>query len=223
MSSLSSIRPLKLVAVSGAPNTPSKTESLLDAILVQLKQHIQFEVEYVKLSQIGHLLNGAASRDLLAIEVQQALTQIETADALIVASPIYRASYTGLFKHLFDYIDQFALVDKPVLLAATGGSERHALTIDHQFRPLFSFFQAQTLPIGVFATDKDFEHYKVTNQLLLERIQLATTRAVPQFLFSSKSSNNELESENDNNVSQNDAATSQQVLLKPVERLALLA
>lgn len=223
MSSLSSVRPLKLVAVSGAPNTPSKTESLLDAILVQLKQHIQFEVEYVKLSQIGHLLNGAASRDLLAIEVQQALTQIETADALIVASPIYRASYTGLFKHLFDYIDQFALVDKPVLLAATGGSERHALTIDHQFRPLFSFFQAQTLPIGVFATDKDFEHYKVTNQLLLERIQLATTRAVPQFLFSSKSSNNELESENNNNVSQNDAATSQQVLLKPVERLALLA
>ncbi|MDQ8936234.1 FMN reductase [Acinetobacter rudis] len=223
MSSLSSIRPLKLVAVSGAPNTPSKTESLLDAILVQLKQHIQFEVEYVKLSQIGHLLNGAASRDLLAIEVQQALTQIETADALIVASPIYRASYTGLFKHLFDYIDQFALVDKPVLLAATGGSERHALTIDHQFRPLFSFFQAQTLPIGVFATDKDFEHYKVTNQLLLERIQLATTRAVPQFLFSSKSSNNELEPKNDNNASQNDAATSQQVVLKPVERLALLA
>lgn len=223
MSSLSSVRPLKLVAVSGAPNTPSKTESLLDAILVQLKQHIQFEVEYVKLSQIGHLLNGAASRDLLAIEVQQALTQIETADALIVASPIYRASYTGLFKHLFDYIDQFALVDKPVLLAATGGSERHALTIDHQFRPLFSFFQAQTLPIGVFATDKDFEHYKVTNQLLLERIQLATTRAVPQFLFSSKSSNNELEPKNDNNASQNDAATSQQVVLKPVERLALLA
>ena len=185
MSSISSIRPLKFVAVSGAPNAPSKTEALLDSILAQLQQHIHIEVKYVKLSQIGHLLNGAARRDLLAPEVQLALNQIEAADALIVASPVYRASYTGLFKHLFDYIDQFALVDKPVLLAATGGSDRHALVIDHQFRPLFSFFQSQTLPIGVFATDQDFENYQVVNPLLLERIQLAVTRAVPQFLFAS--------------------------------------
>lgn len=222
MSSTSTIRPLKLVAVSGAPNTPSKTESLIDAIVLQLKQHIQLEVEYVKLSQIGHLLHGAARRDLLAAEVQEALKQIETADALVVASPIYRASYTGLFKHLFDYIDQFALVDKPVLLAATGGSERHALAIDHQFRPLFSFFQSQTLPIGVFATDKDFENYQVTNELLLERIHLAATRAVPQFLFASKleSSMTELV-EKEIKINQIIATPSQHVLLKHVEHLAL--
>lgn len=220
MSSISSIRPLKLVAVSGAPNTPSKTESLIDAIITELQQHLQFDVEYVKLSQIGHLLNGAARRDLLAPEVQTALDQIEAADALIVASPIYRASYTGLFKHLFDYIDQFALVDKPILLAATGGSERHALVIDHQFRPLFSFFQAQTLPIGVFATDKDFENYQVTDPLLQQRIELAVTRAVPQFLFASKlqSSLTELV-EKEVKINQIIATPSQHVLLEHVEHL----
>lgn len=186
MSAQSLIRPLKLVAVSGAPNAPSKTEALLTQIVARLQQHIRVEVDYVKLSEIGHLLNGVARRDLLAVEIQQALDKIESADALLVASPIYRASYTGLFKHLFDFIDQFALVDKPVLLAATGGSERHALVLDHQFRPLFSFFQAQTLPIGVFATDKDFDNYQITNTLLLERIELAVTRAVPQFLFASQ-------------------------------------
>lgn len=185
MSAVSSIRPLKLVAVTGAPNSPSKTESLVNVILTKLQQYIQVDIQYIRLSQIGHLLNGAARRDLLAEEVQSSLNLIEAADALVVASPVYRASYTGLFKHLFDYIDQFALVDKPVLLVATGGSERHALVLEHQFRPLFSFFQSHTLPIGVFATDKDFENYQVVNPLLLERIELAVTRAIPQFLLAS--------------------------------------
>ena len=73
-----------------------------------------------------------------------------------MASPVYRASFTGLFKHLFDFVGQYALFDKPGLLAATGGTDRHALIIEHQFRPLFAFFQALTLPIGVYAKDSDF-------------------------------------------------------------------
>ena len=77
------------------------------------------------------------------------MRRIESATLLIVASPVYRASFTGLFKHVFDFVGQYSLIDKPVLLAATGGSDRHALIIEHQFRPLFSFFQALTLPIGV--------------------------------------------------------------------------
>jgi FMN reductase len=66
-----------------------------------------------------------------------------------------------------------------VLLAATGGSERHALVIDHQLRPLFSFFQARTLPLGVYATDKDFVDYRLQNQALIERARLAIQRALP--------------------------------------------
>ena len=104
---------------------------------------------------------------------------IETADVLVVASPVYRASFTGLFKHLFDFVDQYALVDTPVILAATGGSERHALIIDHQFRPLFSFFQALTLPLGVFAHDSDFTDYRISSPRLRERLEKAVAKALP--------------------------------------------
>lgn len=104
---------------------------------------------------------------------------MEQADVVVVTTPVYRGSYTGLFKHFFDFIHQDALIDTPVLLAATGGSERHALVIDHQLRPLFSFFQARTLPLGVYATDRDFLDYRVHNEALAERARLAVQRALP--------------------------------------------
>ncbi len=71
------------------------------------------------------------------------------------------------------------MIDKPLLLAATGGSDRHALMIDHQLRPLFSFFQARTLPLGVYATDKDFVDYRLQSEALIERARLAVERALP--------------------------------------------
>jgi len=112
--------------------------------------------------------------------VQDDLAAVEAADALIVGTPVYRASFTGLFKHFFDFVEQTALVDVPVLLAASGGSDRHALVLEHQLRPLFSFFQAQTLPIGVYATDRDFNtDYRVQSEQLRDRITLAIARALP--------------------------------------------
>jgi FMN reductase len=92
---------------------------------------------------------------------------------------VYRASFTGLFKHLFDLVHHEALFDVPVLLAATGGSERHALVIDHQLRPLFSFFQAHTLPIGVYASEHDFDAYAIASDSLRDRLALAVSRALP--------------------------------------------
>ena len=174
---------LKVVAVSGGLNTPSKTEALIDAVLSELQDALSIELTYIKLSEIGQLLGGVISRDDLPQPVQDALLAIESADALIVGTPVYRASFTGLFKHLFDFVDQFSLVDVPVLLAASGGSDRHALVLEHQLRPLFSFFQAQTLPIGVYATDQDFTNYQVSSQLLRDRIKLAAARALPVFQY----------------------------------------
>ena len=85
------------------------------------------------------------------------LSAIEDADVLVAASPVYKASYTGLFKHLFDLLDPKALEGRHVLLAATGGSDRHALVIEHQLRPLFAFFGAHILPISLYAVNGDFE------------------------------------------------------------------
>ena len=67
----------------------------------------------------------------------------------------------------------------PVPLAATGGSDRHALVIDHQLRPLFSFFQARTLPLGVYASEQDFAGYAIGSEALKARIALTAQRAAP--------------------------------------------
>ncbi|MCU4316041.1 FMN reductase [Acinetobacter bereziniae] len=173
-------KPLNIVAVSGGLNNPSKTESLVKAILDELGQATPINVHFIKFSEIGHLLGGAIYRNQLPQRVQDDLAAVEAADALIVGTPVYRASFTGLFKHFFDFVEQTALVDVPVLLAASGGSDRHALVLEHQLRPLFSFFQAQTLPIGVYATDRDFTpEYTIKSEHIQDRITLAVARALP--------------------------------------------
>lgn len=172
-------RPLKVIAVSGSYKLPSRTSALVEALTQELGRHIPVDVHSIDLSEIGGSLVASYDPKNLPIKVQKDIEAIETADLLIVATPVYRASYSGLFKHLFDLVNYEALVDVPVLLGATGGSERHALIIDHELRPLFSFFQALTLPIGVYATEADFENYKVKSDAVKARIELAIERALP--------------------------------------------
>src|SRR5690606_9275371 len=171
--------PYRVVAVSGSLHEPSKTTALLRAIAAAVAERIDVEVNVTELTEIGPGLAGALRRDDLPVAVEDQLRAIEGADLLIVGSPVYRASFTGLFKHLFDFVGQYALVGKPVLLAATGGGERHALIIEHQLRPLFSFFQALTLPLGVYASTTDFDGYTLTDEALQQRIDQAVERALP--------------------------------------------
>ena len=172
-------RPLRLVAVSGGLQRPSKAAALAEHLMDLIAEEVLCEQRLVELGQVAPQLAGATWRSHLPETVERELAAVEQADILVVTTPVFRGSYTGLFKHFFDFIDQDALIDKPVLLAATGGSERHALMIDHQLRPLFSFFQARTLPLGVYATDKDFTDYRLQDEALLQRATLAVQRALP--------------------------------------------
>lgn len=172
-------RPLRVVAVSGGLQRPSKAAALSEHLLDLIADEIPCQQRLVELGHLAPQLAGAVWRSQLPDTVERELAAVEQADVLVVATPVYRGSYTGLFKHFFDFIHQDALIDKPVLLAATGGSERHALVIDHQLRPLFSFFQARTLPLGVYATDKDFVDYRLRDEALIERARLAVQRALP--------------------------------------------
>lgn len=174
--------PLSVVAVVGSTHRPSKTAVLVEAILDEVAGALPVETHVVPLEEIGPQLAGVLHRGQVPAAVESELARIEHADLLVVATPVYRASFTGLFKHLFDLIGQYALVDTPVLLAATDGSERHALILEHQLRPLFAFFQALTLPLGVYAHDGDFTDYRVTSPLLAERITTAVRRGVPLVL-----------------------------------------
>lgn len=172
-------RKLKVVAVSGSLQRPSRTLVLVDQLLAALGEQIAIESRVISLGDIGPQFAGVLYRNQLPAAVEESIAAIESADLLLVASPVYRGSYTGLFKHLFDFVHHEALTDKPVLLAATGGSDRHALVIDHQLRPLFSFFQALTLPIGVYASNTDFDGYEINSDVLRSRIDLAADRALP--------------------------------------------
>ncbi|WPO97777.1 FMN reductase [Pseudomonas sp. HR96] len=172
---------LNVVAVSGGAYRPSRTLVLAQALLAELGEHLNINPQVIELGDIARPLGGALSRQELPAEVEAQLQAIEAADLLIVATPVYRGSYPGLLKHLFDLVDINGLIDTPVLLAATGGSDRHALVLDHQLRPLFSFFQALTLPIGVYASEGDFTQYQVSSELLKARIRLAAERAAPLF------------------------------------------
>lgn len=158
---------------------PSRSAALAEHLLDLIAEEVPCEQRLVELGQLAPQLAGAVWRSQLPDTVERELAAVERADVLVVATPVFRGSYTGLFKHFFDFIDQDALVDKPVLLAATGGSERHALVIDHQLRPLFSFFQARTLPLGVYVTDKDFFDYRLRDEALIARAGLAVQRALP--------------------------------------------
>lgn len=170
---------LRLVAVSGGLQHPSKAASLAEHLMGLIADAVPCEQHLVELGRLAPRLAGTVSRPWLPDAVEKELAAVEQADILVVATPVYRGSYTGLFKHFFDFIDQDALTDKPILLAATGGSERHALVIDHQLRPLFSFFQARTLPLGVYATDNDFTDHRLHDGALTRRAALAVERALP--------------------------------------------
>ncbi|GAB7541575.1 FMN reductase [Cupriavidus ulmosensis] len=173
--------PLNVVAVNGSAQQPSRTLALVQALLDELAGRLLLQTRIVNLGDIARPLGAALSRAELPAEIEGEIAAIESADLLVVAAPVYRGSYPGHFKHLFDLVGQDALIDKPVLLAATGGSDRHALVLEHQLRPLFGFLQALTLPIGVYGSPGDFQNYQVSSAALAERIRLAADRAAPLF------------------------------------------
>ena len=98
-----------------------------------------------------HLLTGFGVGDLAA-----ALETVANADAVIAVTPVFSASYSGLFKTFFDVLEQGALDGKPVLIAATAGTARHSLVLEHALRPLFSYLHAVVAPTGVFAASEDW-------------------------------------------------------------------
>jgi len=171
--------PLSVTAIAGSLQKPSRTEALLEAIAGELHAALPIHTTVVKLSEIGPQVGSAMHRAALPPAAFAAVQAIEEADLLVVASPVYRASYTGLLKHLFDFVGHKALVGRPVLLAATGGSDSHLLMIDHQLRPLFAFFDALPLPLGIYATEGDFDDYKLASPAVSERIARAVDAALP--------------------------------------------
>lgn len=185
---MSTQRSIRTVILNGSLARPSKTRSLLDTLHAQLHTQLALETLHIDLVDLFEDIGTCLWREQLPERAMRALQAIETADFLIVGAPVFRGSVPGLFKHLFDLLDTPAMADKPVLLAATGGSQRHALVIEHQLRPLLSFFQTLTLPVGVYASAEDFQDGRLHSAAVDARIALAVQTTVPvlQALASAK-------------------------------------
>ncbi len=143
-----------IVGLSGGLSRPSRTLSLVSAVtnrIAQVSGGYTTIVDVAALPEIGNLRARVEARP----EVEAAFRAVEGARLLVVGSPVYKGSYSGLFKHFVDFIDSGALVGTPVALLASGGSDRHALVVEHQLRPLFAFFQAQPLGTGLFVTERE--------------------------------------------------------------------
>ena len=162
----------KVVVISGNTQRPSKTRALAEAVSAQIMALCQVQLATYDLVDAGPGL-GAFTREDLPRSATRILEEIETANALVVGSPVYKGSYAGLLKHLFDFLDPFCVAGKPVLLLATGGGERHALMGEHQLRPLFGFFSALTVPTYVYASDADFKGGVLRNEAILARVSQA--------------------------------------------------
>jgi len=146
-----------VIALSGSLAAPSRTRRLVDQIAAAIGRARPAALRTYDLADIGPQIAPLTARERISAEVAAIYDAIESADLLIVGSPIYKASYSGLLKHLLDLVQPTALAGVPVVLAATGGTDRHALALDHQFRPLFSFFNALTVPTTVYAVEADIE------------------------------------------------------------------
>ena len=166
-----------IIGLSGNLDRPSKTRTLVQTIVAAAAREFQAAGTVYDLADIGPSLGAARRLADLDAPARAALEVILSADALVVGSPVYKGSYTGLFKHLFDLIDPAALAGKPILLTATGGGDKHALIVEHQLRPLFAFFEAATLPTAVYASGADYAEGRLTGAGLLARLD----RAVGQF------------------------------------------
>ncbi|OIK24812.1 CE1759 family FMN reductase [Streptomyces malaysiense] len=130
---------MKLVVVSAGLSVPSSTRLLADRLAAAVADRTPVDTEVIELRGL------AAAQDA-----------VTGADGLIVGTPVFSASYSGLFKSFFDVLDRDALAGKPVLIAATGGTARHSLVLDHALRPLFSHLRAVVAPTGVYAAAEDW-------------------------------------------------------------------
>lgn len=165
----------RIVGFAGSFSNPSRTRALVGAIAAAAARESGGTAELFDLADLTGDLGATLDARSAPPPVARLIDALSQADLLVVGSPVYKGTYGGLFKHAFDLLDPRALRDKPVALAATGGSERHALVLDHGLRPLLAFFSADIVPTAVYGTEADFTDAVPSSPQILERIARSAT------------------------------------------------
>jgi FMN reductase len=150
-----------LAVISAGLRQPSSTRLLADRLAAATQAELEqrgttLDIEVVELRNHAHDLVNNLLVGYPSPKLKQVLDTVTGADGLIAVSPVFTASYSGLFKSFVDVLDDTALVDKPVLIAATGGTARHSLVLEHAMRPLFVYLRSVVVPTAVFAATDDW-------------------------------------------------------------------
>lgn len=151
----------KLVVVSGGLSQPSSTRLLADRIAGAVTREVTargegLEVEVVELRPLAREIADHLVSGMPPARLREALSAVSSADGLVAVTPVFSASYAGLFKSFVDLLDPDSLTGTPVIIGATAGTPRHSLVLDLALRPLFTYLRAVVVPTGVFAATEDF-------------------------------------------------------------------
>lgn len=171
----------KIVAVTAGLGTPSSSRLLTDAITEKIREDLLkegiaptvtvYELRDYAVDVAHNMTNGFASPRLAEV-----IKDVENAHLLIAVTPVFTAAMSGMFKSFFDILDNKALVGKPVIIGATGGTSRHSMVLDYAMRPMFSYLKADVLSTSIFAAPEDWGASEATS--LSERISRLSVEAV---------------------------------------------
>lgn len=151
----------ELTVVSGGLREPSSTRLLADRLATSVTTHLTERghpatIQVIELRPLARSITDAMITGFATAELEETFTTITAGAGLIAVTPAFNASYSGLFKSFFDVLPEETLTDLPVLLGATGGTDRHSLVLEHAMRPMFSYLHAIVSPTGVYASTDDF-------------------------------------------------------------------
>ncbi|MEW2459008.1 FMN reductase [Streptomyces albus] len=151
----------RLAVVSAGLSEPSSTRLLADRLAEATRsalaeQGVEAEVTTVELRDVATEIAHNFTTGFPGGALRGVIESVTGADGLIAVTPVFSASYSGLFKSFFDVLDNDALTGKPVLLGATGGTPRHSLVLEHAMRPLFAYLRTVTVPTAVYAATDDW-------------------------------------------------------------------
>lgn len=147
---------MRLVVVSAGLSQPSSTRLLADRLTRAVRARADVELTVIELRDLAVDVANNMVTGFPSPVLAEAIEQLRLADGIIAVTPIFTASYSGLFKSFFDVLDDDLLVGKPVLIAATGGTARHSLALEHALRPLFAYLRAIVMPTAVYAAAEDW-------------------------------------------------------------------
>jgi len=156
----------RILVISAGLSDPSSTRLLADLLGEASSEALGgADVEVVELRRLAHAVTDALLTGFAAGELADAIEKVAEADAVVAVTPVFNASYSGLFKTFFDVLEPGTLDGKPVLVAATAGTARHSLVLEHALRPMFTYLHAAVVPTAVFAASEDWAAAGVDGRL----------------------------------------------------------